>query len=125
MLDQRQIAGVGNIYADEALFRARIHPLRPAGRLTMADWGRVREGIEEALAAGIDARGASIDDFRHLDGARGSFQDRFLVHRREGLPCPVCAAPVRKIVVGGRGTYVCERCQRRPRRSRPRRLHSV
>ena len=90
VLDQRRIAGVGNIYADEALFRARIHPLRAAGRLTRADWERVREGIEEALSAGIEAKGASIDDFRHVDGARGSFQDQFLVHRRAGEACPRC-----------------------------------
>jgi formamidopyrimidine-DNA glycosylase len=115
VLDQRQIAGVGNIYADEALFRARIHPLRPAGRLTGAEWARVRDGIEDALSAGIEAKGASIDDFRHVDGARGSFQDRFLVHRRAGEPCPVCGRTIRKIVVGGRGTYVCEHCQRKPR----------
>lgn len=115
LLDQRRVAGVGNIYADEALFRAGVHPLRCAGRLTLAQWEGVRCGVEEALAAGIDAKGASIDDFRHVDGARGSFQDRFLVHRREGLPCLVCGTPVRKFVVGGRGTYACERCQPRPR----------
>jgi formamidopyrimidine-DNA glycosylase len=115
VLDQRRIAGVGNIYADEALFRARIHPLRPAGRLSGVDWERVRAGIEEALSAGIEAKGASIDDFRHVDGARGSFQDRFLVHRRAGEPCPRCGHTIRKIVVGGRGTYVCERCQPKPR----------
>jgi formamidopyrimidine-DNA glycosylase len=115
LLDQRRIAGVGNIYADEALFRAGIHPLRPAGRLTGGQLARLRDAVEAALAAGIEAKGASIDDFRHIDGARGSFQDRFLVHRRAGEPCPVCGAPVRKIVVGGRGTYVCERCQPRPR----------
>jgi formamidopyrimidine-DNA glycosylase len=115
LLDQRRVAGVGNIYADEALFRARVHPLRPAGRLTLAQWDRIRVGVEEALAAGIDAKGASIDDFRHVDGARGSFQDRFLVHRRAGLPCAVCGTPVRKFVVGGRGTYACEHCQPRPR----------
>jgi formamidopyrimidine-DNA glycosylase len=118
VLDQRRIAGVGNIYADEALFRAGIHPLRPAGRLTAADWERLRDGIEEALSAGIEAKGASIDDFRHLDGARGSFQDRFLVHRRAGLPCPNCGRVIGKIVVGGRGTYVCEHCQPRPRARR-------
>jgi formamidopyrimidine-DNA glycosylase len=118
VLDQRRIAGVGNIYADEALFRARIHPLRPAGRLTAAQWSRLRDGIEDALAAGIDAKGATIDDFRHVDGARGSFQDRFLVHRRAGEPCPECGRPVRKIVVAGRGTYVCEQCQPKPRTRR-------
>jgi formamidopyrimidine-DNA glycosylase len=115
ILDQRRIAGVGNIYADEALFRAGIHPLRQAGRLTRAQWSRLRDAIEQALAAGIDANGASIDDFRHVDGARGSFQDEFLVHTRAGEPCPRCGGTVRKLVVGGRGTYVCERCQPRPR----------
>jgi formamidopyrimidine-DNA glycosylase len=116
VLDQRRIAGVGNIYADEALFRAQIHPLRPAGSLTGVQLGRLHDAIEESLLAGIEAKGATIDDFRHVDGARGSFQDRFLVHRREGEPCPCCGHPVRKLVVGGRGTYVCERCQPKPRR---------
>jgi formamidopyrimidine-DNA glycosylase len=115
VLDQRRIAGVGNIYADEALFGAGIHPLRPAGRLTLAQWERLQETIEQALTAGIDAKGASIDDFRHVDGARGSFQDRFQIHLREGQPCVRCERPVRKIVVGGRGTYVCEHCQPKPR----------
>ncbi|HEY3946458.1 MAG TPA: bifunctional DNA-formamidopyrimidine glycosylase/DNA-(apurinic or apyrimidinic site) lyase [Solirubrobacteraceae bacterium] len=115
VLDQKRIAGVGNIYADEALFRARIHPLRPAGRLRRADLERLRDGIEAALRAGIDAKGASIDDFRHVDGARGAFQNQFLIHRRAGEPCPRCGANVVKLVVAGRGTYVCERCQTRPR----------
>jgi formamidopyrimidine-DNA glycosylase len=115
ILDQRRISGVGNIYADEALHRAGVHPLRPAGSLTLAQWAAVKDAVEVALAAGIDAKGASIDDFRHVDGARGSFQDRFLVHTREGEPCPTCGRSIRKLVVGGRGTYVCEHCQPRPR----------
>jgi formamidopyrimidine-DNA glycosylase len=115
ILDQRRIAGVGNIYADEALHRAGVHPLRPAGSLTLAQWTALKDAIEVALAAGIDAKGASIDDFRHVDGARGSFQDRFLVHTRAGEPCPTCGTTIRKLVVGGRGTYVCERCQPKPR----------
>jgi formamidopyrimidine-DNA glycosylase len=115
LLDQRQIAGVGNIYADEALFRAGVHPRRPAGRLSPEQYARVREGVIAALSAGIDARGASIDDFRHVDGVRGSFQDQFLVHLREGEPCVTCGGTVVKMVVGGRGTYVCEACQPRPR----------
>jgi formamidopyrimidine-DNA glycosylase len=119
ILDQRRIAGVGNIYADEALFRAAIHPLRPAGSLRGPQLVRLRDAIEDALRAGIEAKGASIDDFRHIDGARGSFQDRFLVHRREGKPCPRCGTPIRKIVVGGRGTYLCPSCQRPPRAVRP------
>ena len=121
ILDQRRIAGVGNIYADEALYRARIHPLRPVGKLTLAQLDALREGIDAALAAGIAAKGATIDDFRHVDGAYGSFQDQFLVHLRQGEPCGRCGTTIVKLVVGGRGTYVCERCQPRPRlRTRPR-----
>jgi formamidopyrimidine-DNA glycosylase len=115
LLDQRRIAGVGNIYADEALFRAGIHPLRAAGTLTRGQYARLRETVIEALSAGIDARGATIDDFRHVDGVRGSFQHQFLVHLREGEPCGTCGATVVKMVAAGRGTYVCESCQKRPR----------
>jgi formamidopyrimidine-DNA glycosylase len=115
LLDQRRIAGVGNIYADEALHRAGIHPRRPAGKLTVDQSTRLREAVIDALHAGIDARGATIDDFRHVDGVRGSFQDQFLVHRRAGEPCGACATKIVKMVVAGRGTYVCERCQPRPR----------
>ncbi len=120
LLDQRRIAGVGNIYADEALFRAGVHPLRQAGRLSREQYARLRETIVEVLIAGIDARGATIDDFRHVDGVRGSFQDRFLVHRRSGEPCQACGTTIVKMVVAGRGTYVCETCQPRPRLRRAR-----
>ncbi len=117
LLDQRRLAGVGNIYADEALFMARVHPQRAAGKLSRAQYEALREAVVAALEAGIDARGASIDDFRHIDGVKGSFQDRFLVHLREGEPCVRCGTTIRKMVVAGRGTYVCERCQPRPRRT--------
>ena len=120
LLDQRRIAGVGNIYADEALFRAAIHPLRPAGRLKRDQLQRLHGAVIDALGAGIDARGATIDDFRHVDGVRGSFQDQFLVHLREGEPCGRCGTTIVKLVVAGRGTYVCERCQPRPRALRRR-----
>jgi formamidopyrimidine-DNA glycosylase len=115
LLYQRRIAGVGNIYADEALFRARIHPLRPAGALTGAQWEKVADAVRETLLAGLAAGGATIDDFRHADGVAGAFQNEFLVHRRQGDPCPVCGSPVVKFVAGGRGTYACEKCQPRPR----------
>lgn len=116
LLDQSLIAGIGNIYADEALFRAGIHPARPARMIKPGQLAGLRAGIVEALTAGIDAGGASIDDFRHLDGAQGSFQHDFLVHRREGLECPDCGGTVVKLVVAGRGTYVCEACQPPPRK---------
>jgi formamidopyrimidine-DNA glycosylase len=121
LLNQERIAGVGNIYADEALFRARIHPLRAVGTLTRAQLESLREGVVESLELGIDSKGASIDDYRHVDGARGSFQDRFLVHLRAGEPCPRCGTPIEKLRAAGRGTYVCPRCQRRPRPRRERR----
>ena len=120
LLDQRRIAGVGNIYADEALFRAGIHPLRPAGRLSKEQYARLRETTIASLHDGIEARGTTIDDFRHVDGVRGSFQNQFLVHRREGEPCGTCGTTIVKMVVAGRGTYVCETCQPRPRRRRGR-----
>jgi formamidopyrimidine-DNA glycosylase len=120
LLDQRHIAGVGNIYADEALFRARIHPLRAAGRLTLAQCAALAEAVKVTLAAGIDAGGSTIDDFRHPDGVQGAFQNEFLVHLRRGEPCHTCGTTVIKMVAAGRGTYVCESCQPRPRiRRRP------
>jgi formamidopyrimidine-DNA glycosylase len=120
LLDQRRLAGVGNIYADEALFRAGIHPLRPAGSLTARQWATLRDAVVAALRAGVRAGGATIDDFRDVDGVRGSFQHEFLVHRRAGEPCPECGAAIVKLLAAGRGTYACESCQPRPRaRSRP------
>jgi formamidopyrimidine-DNA glycosylase len=118
LLDQRRLAGVGNIYADEALYRAGVHPARPAGRLSAQEHVRLHAGVIEALQAGINARGATIDDFRHVDGVSGSFQNEFLVHRRAGEPCARCGREIIKTVVAGRGTYVCEGCQPRPRRRR-------
>ena len=115
LLDQRRIAGVGNIYADEALFRAGIHPLRRGDRLTLSQCERLRDAVVASLSAGIEAKGATIDDFRHPDGVQGTFQDQFLVHRREGRPCPTCEKPIRKLRAAGRGTYVCESCQPKPR----------
>jgi formamidopyrimidine-DNA glycosylase len=121
LLDQRRVAGVGNIYADEALFRAGIHPLRSAGRLRRAEIERLHAGIVETLERGIDRQGASIDDYRDSNGERGSMQDEFLIHLRAGRPCIRCGRPVTKMVAAGRGTYVCRRCQPvpRPRRRVP------
>src|SRR4051794_16376852 len=120
LLTQERIAGVGNIYADEALYRARIHPLRPVGTLRRPQIADLRDAVVASLEAGIDARGATIDDFRHSDGAEGSFQDRFMVHLREGEPCGRCGTTIVKLRAAGRGTYVCPRCQRAPRTRSPR-----
>ncbi len=115
LLNQERIAGVGNIYADEALFRARIHPLRLVGTLRRPKLAALRDAVVESLQLGIDSKGATIDDFRNADGAYGSFQDRFLVHLREGEPCVRCGTTIRKIRAAGRGTYYCPKCQPRPR----------
>jgi formamidopyrimidine-DNA glycosylase len=115
LLDQRRVAGVGNIYADEALFRAGIHPMRPVGRLRRVEIERLHAGIVESLERGIDRQGASIDDYRDSNGERGSMQDEFLIHLRADRPCIRCGRPVTKMVAAGRGTYVCRRCQPVPR----------
>lgn len=120
LLDQSGVAGVGNIYADEALFRARLHPLSPAGSMKPEHHEALREGVIAALEAGIDGGGASIDDYRDARGERGTMQEKFLVHTREGEPCPSCGEPITRIVVSGRSTYYCPSCQIRLRR-RPRR----
>lgn len=120
LLDQRRVAGIGNIYADEALHRAGLHPLSPAGSMKTDHRAALRDGIVAALERGLDLGGASIDDYRDAKGQAGQMQDEFLVHRREGLPCPRCGDPITRIVVGGRSTYFCGSCQKRLRR-RPRR----
>jgi formamidopyrimidine-DNA glycosylase len=118
LLDQRHVAGIGNIYADEALFRAKIHPLKPAGRLRRDELGRLRDAIVATLEEGIRSFGASIDDYRDANGDSGQMQERFLVHLREGEPCPRCGSAVRKLRAAGRGTYICPKCQRAPRAPR-------
>jgi formamidopyrimidine-DNA glycosylase len=120
LLAQEKVAGIGNIYADEALWRARLHPLSPAGSMKPEHLVALRDGIVAALEAGLDNGGASIDDYRDARGLRGGMQDEFLVHRREGEECPRCGGTIERIVVGGRSTYYCPDCQVRLRR-RPRR----
>ncbi|HWN73414.1 MAG TPA: bifunctional DNA-formamidopyrimidine glycosylase/DNA-(apurinic or apyrimidinic site) lyase [Solirubrobacterales bacterium] len=122
LLDQSGVAGVGNIYADEALFRAELHPLSPAGSMKPEHLEALRDAVVAALEAGIDAGGSSIDDYRDARGEKGSMQDEFLVHTREGEECPRCGGTIKRIVVSGRSTYFCPSCQvrlrRRPKRRR-------
>jgi formamidopyrimidine-DNA glycosylase len=118
LLDQTRVAGVGNIYADEALHRAELHPLSPAGSMRADHRQALVEGVVEALEAGLANGGSSIDDYRDARGERGSMQDEFLVHTREGQDCPRCGGTIRRIVVGGRSTYFCPDCQVRLRRRR-------
>jgi formamidopyrimidine-DNA glycosylase len=113
LLDQRTLAGLGNIYVDEALWRARIHPLRPARELEHAEVRALREGIKRALDAGIARQGATLRDYRQPDGATGSMQKEFKVYGRLGEPCDRCGTPIAKTRVAGRGTWYCPTCQRR------------
>ncbi len=112
ILDQRTVAGLGNIYADEALWRARLHPLRPAGTLDRDELARLARGIKDALKAGIARQGASLRDYSTPDGGRGRMQEEFRVYGRQGEPCRRCGTPIDKIRAAGRGTWYCPRCQR-------------
>jgi formamidopyrimidine-DNA glycosylase len=112
LLDQRTVAGLGNIYVDEALWRAQLHPLRPAGSLGEDEIARLTKGIRAALKTGIARQGASLRDYATPDGRRGRMQERFRVYGREGEPCARCGTPIDKIRAGGRGTWYCPNCQR-------------
>ena len=108
VLDQRTVAGLGNIYADEALWHSRIHPQRPAGELTPEEIAALREAIRKALRLGIKRGGATLYDQAYVGGG---MQDVFRVYGRAGEPCERCGTPIAKTVVGGRGTSYCPHCQ--------------
>jgi formamidopyrimidine-DNA glycosylase len=111
VLDQRTVAGVGNIYADEALWRARVHPLTPAAALTPKEVGALYRGIRRSLEHGIARQGSTLRDYRLPDGASGTMQHEFKVYGRGGEPCDRCGTPIDKIRVAGRGTWYCPSCQ--------------
>jgi formamidopyrimidine-DNA glycosylase len=112
LLSQKVVAGIGNIYADEALFRARIHPAKPAGRLSLQAIARLRQAIVDVLAGAIERRGTTFSTYRDVDGESGGNQHELLVFHRQGQPCIRCGAPIRRILLGGRGTHFCPRCQK-------------
>lgn len=112
LLNQSLLAGVGNIYADESLFRARIRPRRHAGRLSRAELERLRAALVEVLEEAIRLGGSSVSDYVDAEGARGFFQLQHRVYQRAGEPCLVCKTPIRRIVLAGRGTHYCPHCQR-------------
>ena len=115
LLDQRVVAGVGNIYADEALFFARLHPLRRVDTLSAAETERLHKALQHVLLQGLAREGASVDWYRKADGTRGSAQEALAVYGRAGQPCPRCGHPVERIVVAQRGTHFCPRCQPLPK----------
>jgi formamidopyrimidine-DNA glycosylase len=112
LLDQRTLAGLGNIYADEALWRAQIDPRRPARELDEAEVRALHRGIRQALKAGIRRQGATLRDYRRPDGSAGRMQAEFKVYGRQGEPCFRCGAPLEKTRIAGRGTWFCAVCQR-------------
>jgi formamidopyrimidine-DNA glycosylase len=112
ILDQSFIAGIGNMYADEALFEARIHPLKPAGRLSASEIKRLHRAIRYVLRRALDKGGASVRNYIRPGGAPGTAHDEFIVAHGVGKYCPDCGGPIERIVVRGRGTYICPRCQR-------------
>ena len=112
LLDQRRLAGVGNIYADEALWRARVHPQREAGGLSPDEISALHRGVRAALRAGIARQGATLRDYRTPGGASGRMQHEFKVYGRAGEPCERCGTPIEKIRAAGRGTWYCPACQR-------------
>jgi formamidopyrimidine-DNA glycosylase len=114
LLDQRVVAGLGNIYADEALWRARLSPLRPANGLEPEEVTGLHRSIRAVLREGIERQGASLRDYAAPDGSAGGMQDEFRVYGRDGEPCPRCRTPIAKTRVGGRGTWYCPRCQQAP-----------
>jgi len=113
LLNQAFLRGMGNIYTDEALHRAGIHPRAMASRLTRDRARRLHGAIQEVLLESIETGGSSVSDYVDSDGRRGSFQLRHRVYGREGEPCLACGAPIRRILVAQRGTHFCPKCQRR------------
>jgi len=114
LLDQTAIAGLGNIYADEALYRAKIHPLRRASDVSTLKLKRLHRSIQEVLREAINCSGTTVEQYRGVDGETGDFQGFLRVYERQGRPCGRCGRLIVKIRVGGRGTHVCPRCQRAP-----------
>jgi len=111
LLDQRTLAGMGNIYVDEALWRAKIHPLRPAESLERKELARLHRAVRTSLEDGLARQGSTLRDYKLPDGGSGSMQHEFKVYGRDGEPCDRCGTPIAKIRVAGRGTWFCPTCQ--------------
>jgi formamidopyrimidine-DNA glycosylase len=112
LLDQAFIAGIGNMYADEALFAAKIHPLRQSNSLSPEEIRNLHKAIVDVLRSAIDSKGASIDTYKRPDGQLGTAHDNFRVAHRGGKPCPVCGTPIQRLAIRNRGSYFCPRCQK-------------
>ncbi|MBA7650831.1 Formamidopyrimidine-DNA glycosylase [subsurface metagenome] len=111
LCDQTLVAGIGNMYADEALFAARIHPLRPGGSLTQSEVERLHQAIQQVLLSAIGNKGASVDTYLRPGGRPGTAHFQFKVAHRGGEPCPICGTPIQRIPIRNRGSYFCPHCQ--------------
>ncbi|MBO5650580.1 MAG: DNA-formamidopyrimidine glycosylase, partial [Selenomonas sp.] len=111
LLNQKYIGGIGNIYADEALFLAGIHPLRPANSLTQTECGKLWESVNKVIADGIADGGTTFRDYQNGEGGKGSHQEHLYVYGRKGEKCRNCGSLIERITVGGRGTHFCPYCQ--------------
>jgi len=120
LLDQRRVAGIGNIYAVEALWHARIHPARPANSLTPREAGKLRDALRMVLRESIEARGTTISDYRDSSGEAGGYSERLKVYGREGEPCPRCGTTIERIVLSNRSAFFCPHCQPAPGKPRRR-----
>ncbi len=112
LMDQQKISGVGNIYANEALFLAGIDPRRPANKINLTEAKKLYESLEKVLKLGIQYRGASDQYYLDACGQKGAYQEHFLVYGRQGQKCPNCSGLIKRITVGGRGTFYCPACQK-------------
>ncbi|UCH51806.1 MAG: bifunctional DNA-formamidopyrimidine glycosylase/DNA-(apurinic or apyrimidinic site) lyase, partial [Chloroflexota bacterium] len=112
LLDQALIAGIGNMYADEALFAARIHPLRKTNSLSPQEIESLHKAIIDVLQSAINSRGASVDTYKRPKGELGTAHSNFCVAHRGGKPCPVCSAPIQRLAIRNRGSYFCPNCQK-------------
>ena len=112
LLDQAVIAGIGNMYADEALFAAKIHPLRKANSLSPQEIRSLHKAIRNVLQSAIDNKGASVDTYKRPDGQLGTAHSNFCVAHRGGKPCPVCGTPIQRLAIRNRGSYFCPNCQK-------------
>jgi len=111
LMNQGRVAGIGNIYASEALHRARVHPARPACGLSSSEVARLHRAVRRVLREALASAGTTFQSYRAVNGRSGSFQTRLRVYDREGRPCPRCGAPIERIVQAGRSTYLCPACQ--------------
>ena len=112
LMNSRIVTGVGNIYASEALFRARVHPSTPAGRISRARWKRIADAVRATLARAVEKGGTTLRDFASAEGAPGYFLAECAVYGREGKPCPRCRTPIKALRQGQRTTFYCPACQR-------------